>query len=202
MNIDTLIALSEQKEKGLISEEEFERKKAEVLNNYSYEEPIRNKSEWGYYVECITKKYATFKGRARRKEYWSFVLFNMVFGMVFGFLLGMTEVATGSKLVSQIGQVIWTLIFLLPSYAVSVRRLHDVGYSGWWCFMPLCTCLVCVLVLGCMYIIGLDMGLLITIGVSFLILMIVLAIFLFVLALRMSELKENKYGPVPDGINY
>lgn len=202
MDIDTLVTLAEQKEKGIISEEEFERKKAELLSNYSYEEPIRDKSEWNYYVECITKKYATFKGRARRKEYWSFVLFNMIFGMIFGFVLGVTEFSIGSKLVSQIGQVIWTLIFLLPSYAVSVRRLHDIGYSGWWCFMPLCTFLLCILVLGCMYTIGLDTGLLITIGVSFTILMIVLAIFLFVLTLRMSDLKENKYGPVPDGINY
>ena len=202
MKIDKLVALAEQKEKGLISDEDFERQKSELLDNYEVSEPVEDKSEWAYYVECITKKYATFKGRARRKEYWSFVLFNMIFGMMFGFALGSLDVIIGNEIISNIGQGIWTLIFLLPSYAVSVRRLHDIGYSGWWCFMPLCTFLLCILVLGCMYTIGLDTGLLITIGVSFTILMIVLAIFLFVLTLRMSDLKENKYGPVPKGIYY
>ena len=77
-------------------------------------------------------KYATFSGRARRKEYWLFVLFVVVVSLVangIDMLLGFAE----------LGPVyfIWGLVTLLPSLAVGARRLHDTGRSGWWLLLSL-----------------------------------------------------------------
>lgn len=77
-----------------------------------------------YWVECW-KKYATFSGRARRKEYWMFVLFNFFF-------------AIGTQIVDAVlgtGGVLWagySLAVFLPGWAVFTRRMHDIGKSGWW----------------------------------------------------------------------
>ena len=65
------------------------------------------------FINCW-KKYATFSGRARRKEYWLFVLFNAI-------------------------ALVYALSAILPSFAVCVRRLHDTNRSGWWiliCLVP------------------------------------------------------------------
>ena len=79
----------------------------------------------------VLKKYAVFKGRARRKEYWYFALFNIIVS----FVLGVVDVLTGS-FSSEDGMgllgAIYSLAILIPAIAVSVRRLHDTGRSGWW----------------------------------------------------------------------
>ncbi|OBX47863.1 DUF805 domain-containing protein [Haemophilus haemolyticus] len=77
-----------------------------------------------WYLEVL-KKYATFSGRARRKEYWMFTLFQFI-AM---FILFILEAAIG--LSGELSGVYW-LATILPSLAVSVRRLHDTGRSGWW----------------------------------------------------------------------
>jgi uncharacterized membrane protein YhaH (DUF805 family) len=77
----------------------------------------------------VLKNYTVFDGRARRKEYWMFVLFNMVFTFVLGFLDG---ILSAGFLV-----VLYYLAVLLPWIAVAVRRLHDVGKSGWFLFIGL-----------------------------------------------------------------
>ena len=75
------------------------------------------------------KKYADFKGRSQRKEYWMFTLFNLLAFFVLSFVGGMlgdqAELLTG----------IYSLGVLLPSVAVTVRRLHDIGRSGWWALL-------------------------------------------------------------------
>lgn len=76
-----------------------------------------------WFIEAL-KKYTVFSGRARRKEYWMFVLFSAIIYVVFA-ILG--AVAKQSWLVA-----IPSLAFLLPGLAVNVRRLHDTGRSGWW----------------------------------------------------------------------
>jgi len=80
-----------------------------------------------YYLSVL-KNYANFEGRARRKEYWMFALFNIIFSFVFGFtcgLIGIPELAN-----------LYTLAVLVPSIAVGVRRMHDVGKSGWFILIP------------------------------------------------------------------
>ena len=77
-------------------------------------------------------KYATFSGRAQRMEYWLFVLFYVVASIV----ATVVDVALGLTLNGDNGLglvgTIWGLALLLPSLAVSVRRLHDTDRSGWW----------------------------------------------------------------------
>ena len=78
----------------------------------------------------VLKKYAVFSGRARRKEYWMFFLFNIIFAFVAMILdnaLGTAIEGSGYGLI----YILYTLAVLLPGIAVSVRRLHDVGKSGW-----------------------------------------------------------------------
>ena len=79
------------------------------------------------------KKYADFSGRARRTEYWLFVLFSMVIAMV----LGVVDYVLGSP---GIVGLLFALAILIPGIAVAVRRLHDTDRSGWWlliAFVPI-----------------------------------------------------------------
>lgn len=79
-----------------------------------------------------TKKYATFSGRARRSEYWWVYLFNTIVAMV----LNILTAATHSNAV-QILLVIFGLAVLIPGLAVTARRLHDTGRTGWWILIGL-----------------------------------------------------------------
>ena len=87
----------------------------------------------------VLKNYTGFEGRARRKEYWMFFLVNIVISIALVFIdaqTGLFNQGTGYGLFSGI----YTLGVLLPSIAVSMRRLHDTGRSGWWLlisFIPL-----------------------------------------------------------------
>jgi uncharacterized membrane protein YhaH (DUF805 family) len=79
-----------------------------------------------------------FKGRSRRKEYWLFVLFYVIistamfatFIVIGGFSDTFDLTPLGNKLALPMGGI-WFLIFVLPMLSLSVRRWHDLGYSGW-----------------------------------------------------------------------
>lgn len=71
------------------------------------------------------RKYAVFSGRARRREYWTFIIVNMLIVL----LLSRIDQALGSH--NALG-VIFGLVAFLPALAVAVRRLHDTDRSGWW----------------------------------------------------------------------
>ncbi len=77
-----------------------------------------------WYLEVL-KKYADFSGRARRKEYWMFALFNFIIAFVLGFIEGLVG---GPGFIG----FIYALAVIIPGIAVSVRRLHDTNRSGWW----------------------------------------------------------------------
>ena len=81
-----------------------------------------------YYLSVLSN-FAQFNGRARRAEYWYFVLFNFIISLVLTFT-GMASGA-GDWLAN-----IYSLIVLIPSIAVGVRRMHDVGKSGWFLLIP------------------------------------------------------------------
>ncbi|CAM3246802.1 DUF805 domain-containing protein [Vibrio neptunius] len=76
-----------------------------------------------YFIGAL-KKYADFTGRARRKEYWMFTLFYMLFyvGLV------VIDLIIGKELFS----IIFSLALLIPAISIATRRLHDTGRSGWW----------------------------------------------------------------------
>ena len=82
-----------------------------------------------WYIECL-KKYAIFDGRARRKEFWMFTLVNSII-IVFSIILDNLCGTQGTGIDRGIIFNIYLILSLLPSIAVSVRRLHDLGKSGW-----------------------------------------------------------------------
>ena len=77
----------------------------------------------------VLKNYVQFNGRARRKEYWLFTLFNAIVSLII-YIIG--RFAHASWLTD-----IYALAVFLPSLAVSVRRLHDIGRRGWWILLEL-----------------------------------------------------------------
>ncbi|MER5772417.1 DUF805 domain-containing protein [Streptomyces sp. NPDC001985] len=77
-----------------------------------------------WYLDVL-KKYATFRGRARRKEFWMFTLWATVTAIP---LLALDIVLWEPPVLT----VLYALAIGLPSLAVTVRRLHDIGLSGWW----------------------------------------------------------------------
>ncbi|PIF05889.1 MAG: hypothetical protein CSA36_04340 [Draconibacterium sp.] len=78
----------------------------------------------------VLKQYVDFSGRARRKEYWMFTLFNIIFVIVAMILDNIIGLTIGALPYGAF-YILYTLAVLLPGLAVSVRRLHDVGKSGW-----------------------------------------------------------------------
>ena len=146
-------------------------------------EPFNN-----YFIGTIKDRYAQFDGRASRSEFWYYVLFyaigSILIGIVDGFLgtqyvyvigsaapdaTGIAAVAT----TQSIGYLsaIYSLGLLIPSIAVSIRRLHDTGRSGWW------------FLLGVIPVVNL-------IGIFVL-------LFFYV---QDSQPGENEYGPNPKGL--
>ncbi len=94
------------------------------------------------------KRYAEFSGRSRRKEYWSFVLFNVIIYIVLlaimfagGFSMAQLAAAGQTGAAPEFGPVfyigagllgLWALAIFIPNIAVVIRRLHDRDMSGWW----------------------------------------------------------------------
>ena len=88
-----------------------------------------------WYIEVL-KKYAVFNGRARRKEYWYFVLFSMLISIVLAIIDGATGSFSAEAGMGLLGGI-YALAVLIPSIAVGVRRLHDTNRSGWWLLIAL-----------------------------------------------------------------
>ena len=101
-----------------------------------------------WYIKVL-KQYFDFKGRARRKEYWMFALINVVFSIILSLLdmgVGTYSDLYGTGLFSSV----YSLLILIPSISVSVRRLHDTDHSGWWLFLlliPLLGALIIIVVM-------------------------------------------------------
>ena len=75
-----------------------------------------------WYLKVVKDNYANFNGRASRKEYWMFFLFNIIIYIAVGVL---------SAVISPFLLLIYGLAIIIPSIAVGARRLHDVGKPGW-----------------------------------------------------------------------
>jgi len=124
------------------------------------------------YYFSVLKKYAVFDGRARRAEYWYFVLFNTIISLMLSILgkaigvLNITVGTAGSEV--NILSIVYGLAVLLPGLAVSVRRLHDIGKSGW------------MILISLIPLIG--------------------TIWILILIIRDGTPGENEYGPNPKNI--
>ncbi|MFC4640368.1 DUF805 domain-containing protein [Deinococcus hohokamensis] len=82
-----------------------------------------------YFIDVLRTRYADFTGRARRSEYWYFVLFSGLIQLPFSVLS-----AVNGELPLVLDILDWgiTLALIVPSWAIGARRMHDVGRSGWW----------------------------------------------------------------------
>ena len=128
---------------------------------------------FGYFRRTIGTNYANFRGRARRKEYWGFVLFSTLLliaiaaaGFLLGTALGFDE--EREPVVTSIAAGVATLALLIPSIAVTVRRQHDIGLSGWFLLLWL------VPMFG--------------------------PLIVFVFTLAPTQRHDNRWGPIPEGI--
>lgn len=93
-----------------------------------------------YYLDVLTDKYSDFNGRARRKEYWMWTLsvtIIFIFAMIMDNLLGLNFELMGQDLGYGWIYLVAGIAHLIPGLAVVVRRLHDVGKSGWFYFIVL-----------------------------------------------------------------
>lgn len=96
-----------------------------------------NMIDW--WKKVVLKNYANFQGRARRSEYWYFVLFNIIVIVPF-YVLALIGIANDSVILSGLGFAVYGIVALgtlVPSLAVVVRRLHDTNRSGWYYFIGL-----------------------------------------------------------------
>ena len=98
-----------------------------------------------WYLEVL-KKYAVFSGRARRKEYWYFTLFSALISIAFAIIDGLMGTFNSEAGTGLLGGI-YSLAVLIPSIAVSVRRLHDTDHSGWWLLIALAPCIGAIVLL-------------------------------------------------------
>lgn len=95
-----------------------------------------------YFKMAVTEKYAQFDGRSTRSEFWYFLLASYLIMIVLGLLLGLGFYLGGgesSPLIWIFGGllVLYAFAIVIPSIAITIRRLHDSGKSGWWYLMCL-----------------------------------------------------------------
>lgn len=95
---------------------------------------------------AVLKKYFVFSGRARRKEYWMFFLFNFIIAIV----LGVVDGVLGTMIIGML----YSLAVLIPGIAVTFRRLHDIGKSAWWLLVLLVPIIGVIVILVFMFLAG------------------------------------------------
>ena len=128
------IEFSEEK----LSEPEINDNSNEETAQQETEPPVyqaRHHKKVGFFkaIKICLSKYFDFKGRARRSEYWYFFLFIILGSVLLAFIEGLYSGLTGQLNVDEsIFANIFYLLIGIPSLAVSVRRLHDIGRTGWW----------------------------------------------------------------------
>ena len=83
----------------------------------------------GNAISACFSKYATFSGRASRSEYWYFELFYMI--------VYVAGIIVGTSAGSQVIQYVFILPIIIPTFAVTIRRIHDTGRSGWFILVPI-----------------------------------------------------------------
>jgi len=141
---------------------------------------------WQNYVDTITKHYVDFTGRVGVKQYWYFVLVNFVIAIVLA-------------IVSRSLSDLYSLVVLLPTLGLTVRRLQDTGKPGSWvliAFIPI----VLMILLGIVSILGGALGML---GFLFVFMPIIAlaslaaAAVMIYLCIQPGQPEANQYGPVP-----
>lgn len=85
-------------------------------------------------IRSCLSRYVGFSGRAPRSEYWYWALFSFLVSIAASVLdaSGLADFALGDEETVGVAEILVTLALTLPGLAVTVRRLHDIGRSGWW----------------------------------------------------------------------
>ena len=135
-----------------------------------------------YFINVFRYKYIQYQGRARRKEYWMFFLFDLIFSLILmlPMVVDMEALANGLS-------ALYTVVSIVPETCLGIRRLHDIGKSGWWLLLPLA---------GFIGVVGFLVSLEVGIGLMVLGFMVTVIIVLVFLCLD-SQPGENQYGPNP-----
>jgi len=136
----------------------------------------------------IFQKYATFTGRAPRSEYWWFSLFTALISVLGGVISATLYGDPGEPTLYDITG----LLLLLPSVAVSIRRLHDVNKSGWWLLYPLAGLILIPIASLFDDTSLMDSAIVISIA-----LMTLGYLYVLYLAIKKSDSGENQYGKSP-----
>ncbi len=162
----------------------------------------------------VLKKYAVFSGRATRMEYWMFVLYSVIFLIV----AGIVDFVAGWHISDEpqsngILAFLYKLFVLVPICAVTVRRLHDIGKSGWvFGRYLLCQSAMFIIFLVYLNFAVVDKNLLesirygtfdpsifsapvATVALLIMAFLAIYCIWLFVFMCRDSQPRENKWGP-------
>ncbi len=151
------------------------------------------------YISVI-KNYATFSGRARRREYWMFTLFNFIFVIgteILDRIIGDTFNFNGVSLGFGYIYILYALFAFIPGLAVLVRRLHDVGKSG---KLLVILFIVSIVSIAIAVFMMQSNGGSIFASILLLIVWLGICIWLLVLTCTDSTVGPNKYGPNPKGI--
>ncbi|MCL2688632.1 MAG: tetratricopeptide repeat protein [Chitinispirillia bacterium] len=166
---------------------------------------VENLSLWGYFVKCITKIFFKGKGRARRKEFWGFCLFDVLTVFLLVAVLPTVFKDNVSNLLFSLAGITLQVSFR----AVLSRRLHDIGKSSWWIMYFPATVFVGLMLmmffLPPRVIFGFSVMYNIDIKTATIMLIYILTIIamipFFAWLCRDSQPGENEYGPNPKGIN-
>jgi len=156
---------------------------------------------FGEAIKTCFRKYFTFSGRARRSEYWWFYLFTLLLGFAAGIIDAI--LGTGTEDLGVFGATA-SLVTLIPSLSAQVRRLHDVGRSGWWIGGAIIAAVMFIIVLvGTFGVTGIDessdnfTGAFGVAIIIFVIAFFIYAITILVFMCQDSQQGANKYGPNP-----
>lgn len=149
---------------------------------------------FGEAVKSCFHNYASFKGRAGRSEYWFFALFVFLISIAVEVSVVLFDQSTVT-----VSGIVTGLFFFLPSQAVCVRRLHDVGKSGKILLVYYLLSLLTA-VIGSLYAAGRMGGAAVIILVFLCIGLLVMGVMLFVFVCRDSDSGENEYGPNPKSL--
>lgn len=104
---------------------------------YATAVPLKSDGLWTYFTRALTKNFAQFHGRARRAEYWGYVLFATIFyvaALLVDMMLSLAFYGTdeyGDPIILPILFIVFVLYNILPSLSITIRRLHDRDLSGW-----------------------------------------------------------------------
>ena len=162
------------------------------------EDDIVNVDCFKYYAKCW-KHYFDFKGRARRSEFWMFIGVNcMIQYCLSVFNIIGNNINTTAQLVVAIIYILYSLAVFIPSVAVTVRRLHDIGESGWWFVIYILLAVVFAFILG---VLSINPNTFFAkIVVIYAIILLITSLLLYAIMLKDSQPGDNQWGSNPKEI--